>query len=105
MQNLLNSYPSMDSLVECQTVKDAFSEILQKHCKPLKRDSRMVWAAIVFLSIVMVVLVLLWTIQARHERRDQFSGSSVNPHFATTEMMVSKSVKEIKNDLDPSSVV
>ncbi|XP_059429380.1 uncharacterized protein LOC132163196 isoform X2 [Corylus avellana] len=37
IQNLLNAYPGIESLIECQSVKDAFSEILLKHCKPLKR--------------------------------------------------------------------
>lgn len=37
IQSLLNVYPGMENLVECQTVKDAFSEIIIEHCKPLKR--------------------------------------------------------------------
>ncbi|WJZ88208.1 hypothetical protein VitviT2T_007532 [Vitis vinifera] len=37
IQSLLNVYPGMENLVECQMVKDAFSEIIIEHCKPLKR--------------------------------------------------------------------
>lgn len=105
MQNLLNAYPSMDSLVQCQTVKDAFTEILHKHCKPLKRDTRMVWSSMVFLSIVMVFLLLLWTTQACQTRRDKFSDSSVKPHFVVTGVMESEPVKAGKDVSDPSSGV
>ncbi|OMP08337.1 hypothetical protein COLO4_06571 [Corchorus olitorius] len=55
IQNLLNAYPGMESLVECQSVKDAFSEILRGHCKPLRSSARMAWGAMVFLSIIMIV--------------------------------------------------
>ncbi|KAG8369463.1 hypothetical protein BUALT_Bualt14G0016300 [Buddleja alternifolia] len=82
IQQLLDVYPDMQSLVECQTVKDAFSEILQKHCNPLKRYVRMVWAALVFLSVVLVALVLLWTIGARHEKNHHSLDGSVKPHSA-----------------------
>ncbi|KAK3022527.1 hypothetical protein RJ639_046743, partial [Escallonia herrerae] len=83
IQTLLNAYPGMDSLVECQTVKDAFSKILQKHCKPLKRGARMVWAGLVFLSTVMVALVLIWITEAYHEQKHHSSDGSVKPHFQT----------------------
>ncbi|KAF8393759.1 hypothetical protein HHK36_019957 [Tetracentron sinense] len=44
IQNLLDAFPGMESLVDCQLVKEAFTEILLKHCKPLKKYVRMVWA-------------------------------------------------------------
>ena len=36
-QNLLIAYLGMESLVECQSVKDAFSKKLLKHCKLLNK--------------------------------------------------------------------
>ncbi|KAL3507056.1 hypothetical protein ACH5RR_032438 [Cinchona calisaya] len=60
IQRLLNEYPGMESLVHCQTLTTAFSDILNKHRKPLKRYTRMVRAPMVFLSMVMVVLILIW---------------------------------------------
>ncbi|XVE84472.1 hypothetical protein DITRI_Ditri17bG0016200 [Diplodiscus trichospermus] len=79
IQNLLNVYPGMENLVECQSVKDAFSEILGQHCKPLRRSAHMAWAAMVFLSIIMVVLVLIWTAQARHDQELHSLDGSVKP--------------------------
>lgn len=79
IQKLLDVYPGMESLVECQTVKDAFSEILQNHCSPLKRYVRMTWASLAFLSVVMVILVLVWTIGAGHDQSHHSLGGSVKP--------------------------
>lgn len=87
IQRLLTVYPGMESLVECQTVTDAFSEILNKHCKPLKRYAKMVWAPMVFLSVVMVALVLIWTIEAHHEQNHFSLDVSVKPHSTTAEML------------------
>lgn len=70
----------MEDLVECQSVKDAFSEILLKHCKPLKKYVRMVWSSMLFLSLTMVFLVLIWTMQARHEQENHSVDGSVKPH-------------------------
>ncbi|GJR17584.1 tweety-2 like protein [Tanacetum coccineum] len=98
---LLNSYPGMESLLHCQTVKDAFSDILENHCKPVKRDVKIVWAGLVYLSIVMVFLVLTWTNQAYHERNHRFSDGSVKPHHAddTIELGISEEKeKEIEKD-------
>ncbi|XP_022145786.1 uncharacterized protein LOC111015167 [Momordica charantia] len=68
IQDFLNVYPGMESLVECQTVKDAFSNILEHHCKPLDQYAHMVWAGLAFVSVVMVCLVLIWTIKANLEQ-------------------------------------
>ncbi|WCJ41287.1 hypothetical protein M5689_022167 [Euphorbia peplus] len=84
LQNLLDVYPGMENLVECQTVKDAFSEILTKHCKPLKKYVRMVWGSMLFLSLNMVFLVLIWTILARHEQEKHSLDGSVKPHSSST---------------------
>nr|XP_043629382.1 uncharacterized protein LOC122600694 [Erigeron canadensis] len=97
IQILLNSYPGMEGLLNCQTVKDAFSEIVENHCKPVKRDVKIVWAGLVFLSIVMVFLVLTWTFQAYHERNHRFSDGSVKPHHAD-DMIESGIAKESEID-------
>ncbi|XP_065868670.1 uncharacterized protein [Euphorbia lathyris] len=83
LQNLLDAYPGMESLIECQSVKNAFSEILTKHCKPLKKYVRMVWGSMLFLSLNMVFLVLIWTILARHEHEKHSSDHSVKPHSSS----------------------
>lgn len=104
IQNLLNSYPGMESLVECQTVKDAFSEILVKHCKPLKRYVKMVWAAMVFLATLVVLLVLLWTTQANHEQNHHLADGSVNPHTAAVIKLELSIATGIKKNPNPSIV-
>ncbi|XP_075476053.1 uncharacterized protein LOC142517622 isoform X1 [Primulina tabacum] len=81
IQKLLDVYPGMESLVECQTVKDAFAKILRQHCHPLKRYVRMVWVSSLFLSVVMVVLILVWIIGSHHDDRNLHSlKGSVKPH-------------------------
>lgn len=81
IQNLLNAYPSMESLVECESVKDAFSEILLKHCKPLKRYVKMVWVSMLILSIIMLFLILIWITKAQHYHKHGFSDAFVKPHL------------------------
>ncbi|OWM67907.1 uncharacterized protein LOC116194384 [Punica granatum] len=80
IQTLLNAYPGMESLIECQSVKDAFSEILLTHCGPLKRYVHMVWSALAFLAVVMVFLVILWSRRAMHEQKHHVADCSVKPH-------------------------
>ncbi|KDP43896.1 hypothetical protein JCGZ_20906 [Jatropha curcas] len=82
IQNLLNAYPGMESLIECRSVKVAFSDILTNHCKPLKKYARMVWGSMLFLSLSMVFLVLIWTIKAYHEQQNHSLDGSVKPHSA-----------------------
>ncbi|VFQ72485.1 unnamed protein product [Cuscuta campestris] len=80
IQNILNVYPGMERLVECKTVNDAFSKILENDCSPLKRDAHLVWAASAFLSVVMVALVLIWTVAVAQEPRHRGSlDGSVRP--------------------------
>ncbi|XP_010242727.1 PREDICTED: uncharacterized protein LOC104587007 [Nelumbo nucifera] len=80
IQNLLNAFPGMESLVDCRVVKDAFSEILSKHCQPMKKYVRMVWVAMVVLSTIMVVLVLIWTTKSHFDKQHHFSDGSVKPY-------------------------
>lgn len=96
IQDLLNVYPSMEHLLECQEVKDAFSEVLVKHCKPLKKYARMVWLGMLFLAVIMVLLVVLWTIKAHHEHNHHLDDGSVEPHCAPNKALESGPVKEIE---------
>ncbi|XP_057958038.1 uncharacterized protein LOC131150953 [Malania oleifera] len=105
LQNLLDAYPEMESLVDCQLVKDAFSEILLNHCKPLKRYVRMVWIAMIFLSVIMVALILIWVKKAHHEQRHHFSDGSVKPHSTSAHMMDRGTTKAINNTSNSSSVL
>lgn len=59
IQDLLDVYPSMLNLVDCQSLKQAFSHILVQHCHPLHRFATITWAALVFLAVLMVFLLLL----------------------------------------------
>ncbi|XP_058184517.1 uncharacterized protein LOC131301990 isoform X1 [Rhododendron vialii] len=105
LQNIINVYPGMENLVECQSVAQAFTEILHNHCKPLKRYTRMVWAALVFLSVIMVALVLIWTDEAHHQQKHHFSNSSVKPHSMAAEMMEAGVTKSTKDDSNPNPVL
>lgn len=95
IQDLLNLYPSMEHLIECQLVKDAFSQVLVKHCKPLKKFSRMVWAGMVLLAVIVVLLVVLWIIKAHHEQRYHHSDGSVEPYCRAGNSLELGSAKEI----------
>ncbi|RZC93699.1 hypothetical protein C5167_016329 [Papaver somniferum] len=84
IQNLLDAFPGVESLVDCQVVKDAFTEILAKHCKPVKKSAKMVWSALVVLSSLMVVLVSIWIITAFHDSKHHFAQGSILPQLAGT---------------------
>lgn len=95
IQNILKVYPGMERLVECQTVNDAFADILENHCGPLKRNSHLVWGSLVFLSVVMVALVLIWTVEAAHEQSHHSSlDGSVKPHYAEDKELGTESVPD-----------
>ncbi|XVE81013.1 hypothetical protein DITRI_Ditri15bG0028500 [Diplodiscus trichospermus] len=109
IQNLLNSYPGMESILACQPVKDAFSLILREHCSPLKRLARISWASMVVLSIVMVVLVLIWTAKARHDQQLHSLDGSVKPdHQSSTrsssELLENNEVIKDNHSSNPNSV-
>lgn len=85
IQLLLDQFISIQGLVECKPVKDAFSEILHKHCKPIRRYIRLLWSALLFLSLVLVILVLIWTMKAHHDQTHHSSGGSIKPHYGDIE--------------------
>lgn len=81
LKRILDVYPGMESLAECNTVYDSFSDILDNHCKPLRKYAHMTWGGLVFLSVVMVALVLIWTFEAHHEQNHHHNfDSSIKPH-------------------------
>ncbi|CAI9108660.1 OLC1v1008321C1 [Oldenlandia corymbosa var. corymbosa] len=100
IQRLLNQYPHLERLVECQTVTDAFSDILHNHCKPLKRYGRMVWGALAFLSVVMVALVLICVYEVVYQLKHRSSDSSVKPYSTGGETLESGVDKATNNDYE-----
>ncbi|KAK7272003.1 hypothetical protein RJT34_28325 [Clitoria ternatea] len=94
IQDLLNVYPSMEHLLECKVVKDAFSQVLEKHCKPLNKYAKMVWGGMLLLAMIMALLVLLWTIKAHHHHCYHISDASVEPHSSNA--FESGAAKEIE---------
>ncbi|CAN4100655.1 unnamed protein product [Withania somnifera] len=81
LKRILDVYPGMESLAECNTLYNSFSDILHKHCEPLKKNAHTTWAGLVFLSIVMVVLVLVWSFEAHHDQNHHHNfDSSIKPH-------------------------
>ncbi|ESW22448.1 hypothetical protein PHAVU_005G154700 [Phaseolus vulgaris] len=96
IQEVLNVYPSVEHLLECKLVKEAFSQVLVNHCKPLKKYAEMVWLGMLLLAVIMVLLIVLWTVKTRHEHRCNLSDGSVEPHFAPTEALEKRTVKEIQ---------
>ncbi|ONK57861.1 uncharacterized protein A4U43_C09F4960 [Asparagus officinalis] len=80
IQEIVDAYPGMESLVDCKLVKDAFSKILFEECKPLKKHVHIAWAAFVALSTIMVIMVLLWIVEDRRESKCCSVDGSVKPH-------------------------
>ncbi|XP_059643786.1 uncharacterized protein LOC132285615 [Cornus florida] len=79
IQNLINIFPDLQSLTQCSFVNDAFMDIFWHQCEPFKASSRMLWASMLSLSIVMVVLLLLWVAKAYQNRGGSFSVCSIIP--------------------------
>ncbi|MCD7472476.1 hypothetical protein HAX54_013723 [Datura stramonium] len=106
LKKILDVYPEMESLADCNIVQDSFSDILDKHCKPLKKNAHMTWGGLIFLSAVMVTLVLVWTFEAHHEQNHhQNFDSSIKPHSsAAVDMLELGTVKEAKVDTNTSLV-
>ncbi|GAA0187498.1 hypothetical protein LIER_34786 [Lithospermum erythrorhizon] len=103
IQNLFNVFPGMEELIECQTVKDAFTVIVQDHCKPLKRNVRIEWISLVILAIAMVLLVLTWTTKAYHEQIHHSLGGSVKPHVPDADNLESGTRSPLEKDTNPAS--
>ncbi|PKU82188.1 uncharacterized protein LOC110092363 [Dendrobium catenatum] len=83
MQDILDSYPGMKSLADCKLVKDAFSDILFNHCKPLNKYVHMCWASLATLSTISVLFVLLYASEA-HQKSEFLTVRSVKLHMIVT---------------------
>lgn len=57
VQDLLNAFPGVERLANFQLLKDAFSVVLLKQCKPLCRYSNITWASLLVLSVLMLLLL------------------------------------------------
>ncbi|XP_020599816.1 uncharacterized protein LOC110039178 isoform X2 [Phalaenopsis equestris] len=79
MQDILDSYPEMESLVDCQLVKDAFSVIFFNHCNPLKKYVHMCWASLATLSTISVLFVLLYASKVHQKSEPCASNRSAKP--------------------------
>ncbi|KAL0350490.1 UNVERIFIED_CONTAM: hypothetical protein Sradi_4198200 [Sesamum radiatum] len=69
IQDFIDIYPDMSGLMKCSAVKQAFSDIVQRQCKPMRRTMKVLWSSMLAFSIVMVVVVLLWSDKAIRDRR------------------------------------
>ncbi|XP_059305078.1 uncharacterized protein LOC132056758 [Lycium ferocissimum] len=99
IQKILDVYPGMENLTQCDTVFNAFDDIIDKHCKPLKKSAHLVWGGLVFLSVVMVVLVLVWSFEAHHKENRNNLDSSVKPHSAEADKLELGTRKEVTNSV------
>ncbi|PKU70158.1 transmembrane protein DDB_G0292058-like isoform X1 [Dendrobium catenatum] len=100
MQDILDSYPVMKSLINCQLVKDAFSNILLNHCKPLKKYVHMSWASLAALSTIMVILIFIWESKARRDHKFRSSDGSVKPSSTPTESVEVDATQMAHNDME-----
>lgn len=96
MQDILDSYPVMKSLIDCQLVKDAFSNILLNQCQPLKKYVHMSWVSLVVLSTFMVILILLWESETRRNHKLRSSDGSVQPSSTPREPIENDDAEEIE---------
>ncbi|XP_020106549.1 uncharacterized protein LOC109722814 [Ananas comosus] len=93
VQNILDVFPAMERLVDCQLVEDAFSEILADQCMPLKKYAHMTWAALATLSTLMVVIVVMSTAGALHGIKSHFSDRSVKPNSESAEASEAETIE------------
>ncbi|WOL12762.1 hypothetical protein Cni_G21530 [Canna indica] len=99
MQIILDGYPQMERLVDCQLLKDAFSKIHVQGCKPLKYNACLTWAAMAALSATMVAFVLILISElAHHDHKCHSSDGSVRPQLAFAE-------GDIETQMDSKEIV
>lgn len=80
IQMILDAYPGMERLVDCQLVKDAFSLILCTECKSLKKYVNMSWAAFATLSTIMTILLLICIVKSHHYSKYHPNDGVIKPH-------------------------
>ncbi|XP_004517256.1 uncharacterized protein [Cicer arietinum] len=64
IQDMLDIYPDLQRLTKCTIVKNKAEEIVLHQCKPIRISTKLLWASIMSLSIIMVVLVITWVAEA-----------------------------------------
>ncbi|KAL6993855.1 hypothetical protein U1Q18_011968 [Sarracenia purpurea var. burkii] len=80
LQDLINIFPDLESLIQCSFVKDTFSNVILHQCRPFRAATRKLWLSVLSLSLFMVVLVLLWVAKAYQDRGRSFSIHSIIPN-------------------------
>ncbi|KAJ3703728.1 hypothetical protein LUZ61_007433 [Rhynchospora tenuis] len=86
IQNILDVFPGMERLVNCQVVKDAFTEILLNECEPLNKNAHMTWAAMAVLSTFLMLFIIAWILESLHERRFHTLNGSVKLQLSSNNM-------------------
>ncbi|GMH24049.1 hypothetical protein Nepgr_025892 [Nepenthes gracilis] len=80
IQDLINIYPDLESLIHCSFVKSKISEVDSHQCRPFMASTRLLWESMLSLSTIMVVLTIIWSVKAYRDRRRSFSRFSVIPN-------------------------
>ncbi|XP_042467810.1 uncharacterized protein LOC122050965 isoform X2 [Zingiber officinale] len=97
MQNILDGFPRMERLANCQLVRDAFSKILVENCKPLKDNAHLTSTTMAVLSAIMVALALLLISEAHYHDGSHSSAVSVRPQPISAESHIGPQVTCSKN--------
>nr|GLL19364.1 uncharacterized protein LOC109168873 [Ipomoea trifida] len=79
MQELIDIFPDLVRLIQCSKVKQAFSDIVQRQCKPFRKTALELWSSMLSLAISMVFLTLLWAGKAYQDKGKSFSRCSIVP--------------------------
>ncbi|CAH9105327.1 unnamed protein product [Cuscuta europaea] len=79
LQDLIDIYPDLVSLLKCSQVKQAFSDIVQFQCKPFRKAARRLWLSTLLFSVCLVILTLLWAAKAYQDKGKLFSPCSIFP--------------------------
>ncbi|KZV19210.1 hypothetical protein F511_09951 [Dorcoceras hygrometricum] len=79
IQDLMNIYPDLSKLMSCSYVQEAFSDIVLHQCGPMKLQTRLLWSAMLGLSICMVILVWIWCEKVIQDRERCYNRCSFSP--------------------------
>ncbi|KAD4888247.1 hypothetical protein E3N88_20320 [Mikania micrantha] len=79
VEQLISTYPDLQSLAGCMSLKHAIADVALHQCKPFRASVKLLWACILTLSIDLMILTLFWVIKAFQVKRRHFSLCSVVP--------------------------
>ncbi|KAL8231233.1 hypothetical protein R6Q57_001011 [Mikania cordata] len=79
VEQLISTYPDLQSLAGCMSLKHAIADVALHQCKPFRASVKLLWACILTLSIDLMILTLLWVIKAFQVKGRHFSLCSVVP--------------------------